>query len=912
MFYASNEQKAIRDHLYEKNNRRENAKVDVIAPAGSGKTTTILFLMDSLSDKKVLYLVFNTAMKKEIEQRLNFSTSSFEMINKDNIDIYTFHGYMRNILNQKISDIGFDYANGSITAYHIANVMKSSNFDTDSKGLSVVSESFNKYIKDFVKTTQTLKDFYETKSNSIQIDEPLVNAISPYLKEIKQIDIEYFNELIPDEQEEIVRDVYNDFVDSIFNKNALTEAMPHDIYYKYVYHNYSELDLFQDYQYVMVDEAQDIDPIIIALLDKANVNLIKFGDNFQQINRFRGTVNALEDAKNDRFALTASYRLTPYMGLLTEAFLSKEAEKLGYSPSDVPRIYGSQKTSEPLKQQQIKTIQNSSFFSEIVSELSSVKVEESDTYKEIQENKMRIESSINKGSKTTFNKAVSKFLKEKDYEQFYLAIVSNTSLYNHDETTVKRNTELLKMNVGSQFHKELYQVAKNYNFKLSNKEKRELLVTSSGTFGYLTRNNKKAIDFVYQLSKQIPMESISEMPLFNVKFNLSLSDTFDNFTKQNFGGVTPKDMAILSSGLDNVSSKVVSGISAWNNHERLSSIAIPQKLLAKLLKDKNSAFGLVDVPFINIQGVKHSLADYGVEGKDLRDIIDGAIKTAKTKITKQKLDADEVTAQHLVELSGLSSLGKLIPFDKYVKVQTTLEELKEKKLGLIESYYKYSDIKETAKYNPNINLVKDGAFYNIYCSTIHQVKGLEMDRVLLGNDIYSLDDEKDLEENRDEFKLAYVALTRTKKSLSLEEGSPLTQVIENTLDSGYSRFYESDNAILKEVLSSKMSNRLPKYEIYIKDSMDMSVVKNDTMFFGDGIFPTYKDIVMITEKDSGKFLDIQSKGEDFKSKYGENSEIHFFKPLNIDEDEFNQIVEKWNNELNEQRVELEQEAMGLF
>lgn len=910
MFYPSKDQTSILNYVKSKNDTDETVKADVIAPAGTGKSSTILYLMDNLSNNDILYLVYNTEMKKEMSQRINFSTSYFNMINKERLDIFTFHGFMRKTLNDKIKDIGFDYINGSCTSQHIATIAQANGTTINAKGLGVVADSFNLYIKEFVKDIQSLEDFISNPKNTPIYNENIAQSLMPIINDTKYITTEGFNKLSLDEKEKIITEVYNYFLESIYERDALKENMPHDIYYKYVYHKYQDLNLFDGFDYLFVDEAQDIDKIMIALLEKSDVNIIKFGDNFQQINRFRGTVSSIENKENKQFALTTSYRLTNHLANIVEGFLKQEGEKLGYDKEDIPHIYGTTKPIK-IKDTTIKTMESSEFFSSLVEDVSKIRIDETDTYLEIKEEQERISATINKGCKTTFNKAVSRFLKEKDSATFYEAIIENTTYFNHDKVTQNRNKELYKMSSFGESGRELYNIAKNYNFKLSNKEKRELLVTSSGSYGFLARNNKKVISSVYELVQSIPQEKLGDIPLYNIKFQLSLATSFDNMSKNNLGAISSKEMAMLVDGLKKVNSKVIEKMSVWENYEKLREIKIPDKLLQTLINDSHKSYPLSEANFLVINGKKHSLEDYGVKGVDLQKIVDNAIKSSKTKLTKEDKNKEH-TIEAILERFPLKTINELIPFDKLVRQNISIEEANGINSSLLKNYIKYTEIKEIAKYNPNIELVSDGAFYNIYCSTLHQSKGLEMDNVLLANDVYILDDDKSVEENRDELKLAYVGITRAKKTLALENGSALKPILDEVVANDNRKYFKGKELYLVEGLS-KDGTGIPYHEVYYKNRYNLELFKSDTNYTKLGVLPSYKDIAILINTKQDEVIGVVNKNDIDKNNLEDEIEAVYVRPLlDTNDKQFDKIIKDWGTEVEAEKEEIENEAEFVF
>lgn len=64
-----------------------------------------------------------------------------------------------------------------------------------------------------------------------------------------------------------------------------------------------------DYDFVMVDEAQDLNPVLIGILeDNVNRQIVSVGDRHQQIYAWRGAVDALEQLPGKTCVLTQSFR----------------------------------------------------------------------------------------------------------------------------------------------------------------------------------------------------------------------------------------------------------------------------------------------------------------------------------------------------------------------------------------------------------------------------------------------------------------------------------------------------------------------------------------------------------------------------------------------------------------------------
>ena len=83
--------------------------------------------------------------------------------------------------------------------------------------------------------------------------------------------------------------------------------MTHDFYLKLYQIDYK--NRFKNYEYVLLDEAQDTNPVTMALFTDNNCRRILVGDSHQSIYGFRGAFNALESANADKtLHLSHSFR----------------------------------------------------------------------------------------------------------------------------------------------------------------------------------------------------------------------------------------------------------------------------------------------------------------------------------------------------------------------------------------------------------------------------------------------------------------------------------------------------------------------------------------------------------------------------------------------------------------------------
>ena len=79
-------------------NLKNNEKVSIIAPAGSGKTSTLVELAKQLPNKTILYLAYNQSIKKEAQGKF-----------PSNVVVLTTHGLALRSQNIKIEEISTSY-----------------------------------------------------------------------------------------------------------------------------------------------------------------------------------------------------------------------------------------------------------------------------------------------------------------------------------------------------------------------------------------------------------------------------------------------------------------------------------------------------------------------------------------------------------------------------------------------------------------------------------------------------------------------------------------------------------------------------------------------------------------------------------------------------------------------------------
>ncbi|MEG8237909.1 MULTISPECIES: UvrD-helicase domain-containing protein [Acinetobacter] len=246
------------------------------AYAGAGKTSTLNFIGSNLAHRKGLYLAFNRPIAEEAAKKFS-----------SNIDCKTFHSmafrqtpkFITKKLNftrllPRTMAVMFDLRDYKIPL-EIDN-QRSETCDPSDQGLIL---------------TKALDFFCRSTSNEITHD-MLMRAMP------KWADKQYCHELATG----LVDKANSLWKMSIDDSSKI--RITHDIYLKYWALKDPEINA----KFILFDEAQDADPIMLDILRKQAAQVIYVGDKHQQIYAFRGAVNAMQSLEIPETLLTKSFR----------------------------------------------------------------------------------------------------------------------------------------------------------------------------------------------------------------------------------------------------------------------------------------------------------------------------------------------------------------------------------------------------------------------------------------------------------------------------------------------------------------------------------------------------------------------------------------------------------------------------
>lgn len=274
--------------------------------AGSGKTTTLLGIARAQGRKRGIYLAYNSSVASDAAPKFS----------ETNCKVQTFHALCYRGVSHMMQG-------GPLSRYDVKKHILE-------PGLLDAYQHRNipgwKLFKLALATLHTIEAFCHSADKTVTFahakhavikqtgDPEALSSRGPRLAATRAI-----KEVAP-----ILVDVAQKFWDMRMRDMQLT----HDAYVKVVHLN-SDLSnkIFQYLDYVMIDEAQDMNPVQVSILRATGITLIAVGDSAQSIHGWRGAVDALEHLPGLETQLSRSFRFGPNIATLANRVL--DANPLG-------------------------------------------------------------------------------------------------------------------------------------------------------------------------------------------------------------------------------------------------------------------------------------------------------------------------------------------------------------------------------------------------------------------------------------------------------------------------------------------------------------------------------------------------------------------------------------------------------
>lgn len=252
------------------------------ALAGCGKTTTLVEIAKAMCLKKGIYLAFNRQIANESKKKMPLNVSSS-----------TVHSLA-------YKSVGSSYAESNRLIFgdwrhrEIDNVFEELKLKNKFYSASLVIEALNK--------------FTQSASQKLNESHIPIKSVIAYVNKLKRKENKYkkvknFNKMIKKTikiNTILSRKIWSQICDEN-SKFPIT----HDCYLKMWALSKPTLNA----DFILFDEAQDANPVIIDILENQKSQIILVGDSYQQIYRWRGTANAMTNFKADNICfLTKSFR----------------------------------------------------------------------------------------------------------------------------------------------------------------------------------------------------------------------------------------------------------------------------------------------------------------------------------------------------------------------------------------------------------------------------------------------------------------------------------------------------------------------------------------------------------------------------------------------------------------------------
>lgn len=242
--------------------------VVVHAPAGSGKTTTAIGYANARPEERALYLAFNAAVAREAATKF-----------PSWVECRTGHSLAYGVVIPRLfSDLGRPDPDRGIVGWS-AKI-------GDMRPLAIADlMGIHPRMASQVKTTL---------DNWLHSAEPKITEV--HLPENTS----------PPQKPMVIQHAKNLFAKMCDDKN-MAATLPHDGYLKIW--QLMKPDLSSRYARIICDEAQDLNPTMLDVLQRQKTGLLVIGDEHQSIYQFRGSVNAMRSFESaEHLHLTKSYR----------------------------------------------------------------------------------------------------------------------------------------------------------------------------------------------------------------------------------------------------------------------------------------------------------------------------------------------------------------------------------------------------------------------------------------------------------------------------------------------------------------------------------------------------------------------------------------------------------------------------
>lgn len=275
----------------------------ILAFAGAGKTSTLKLIAESMPSKRGIYLAFNKAIVDDVKRKM-----------PQNVEVKTFHGLAYNGVPRYITDklkngsrfTQKTYVDHVLQQYQVVDdfVVTGDRILTDEQ--KILRKNLGKPIDETVTVSiDTPKQFKILKMAMDKFltspePEPSHELLFKTIPNALAIDLQDdYIKPIADMLHPVLCGLWNDYK----SQNGYFQ-IPHDVYLKL--YALGNPQIKKDF--ILFDEAQDADSLMLHILKGQNTKVILVGDPYQQLYEWRGAVNAMSQVQGEVCYLTQSFR----------------------------------------------------------------------------------------------------------------------------------------------------------------------------------------------------------------------------------------------------------------------------------------------------------------------------------------------------------------------------------------------------------------------------------------------------------------------------------------------------------------------------------------------------------------------------------------------------------------------------
>lgn len=268
--------------------RPPQGTIKVAAGAGCGKTSTLVEYARTWPSRG-LYLAFNKSIAAEARRKFPGS-----------IDARTAHSF----------------------AYRALDIAKRGN---------LVPKFRLEHLRDYddvILPVPGMRDFQLRTAIIKTIDDFMIDAGTKVKVEHCPIDDPARNNA--------VKAIAGRIIERLLHFKKHDRPITHDTYLKAfeVWHRIDDA-----FDYLMVDEAQDLNPVLVSIANKARRPLLVVGDSYQSIYRFRGAVDAMSQFAVEALPLSQSWRFGGAVAHLANRVLSFHSTRPRFALKGNPAVH---------------------------------------------------------------------------------------------------------------------------------------------------------------------------------------------------------------------------------------------------------------------------------------------------------------------------------------------------------------------------------------------------------------------------------------------------------------------------------------------------------------------------------------------------------------------------------------------